>query len=143
VVPVNADLVDREAKSRMEIPGRSFVRRQYSCHLPMFAAGLVQIIPETLDTNPLIIVVEKASPEAWVGEQVPLDEGATLVQSFLQDLSVHEPMYFLLGVDPGLDQSKFQFSFKYRLFNPKGYLAEKAPWVSGFHLATPSDPSGT
>jgi outer membrane phospholipase A len=43
-------------------------------------------------------------------------------------------MYFLLGVDPGLDQSKFQLSFKYRLFNPEGYIAEKVPWVSGFHL---------
>lgn len=134
VVPVNADLVDRETKSRMEIPGRSFVRRQYSIILPIFAAGLVQIIPETLDTNPLIIVVEKASPETVVGHQVPLDEGATLAQSFLQDLSVHEPMYFLLGVEPGLDQSKFQFSFKYRLFNPEGLLAKKVPSVSGFHL---------
>ena len=57
-----------------------------------------------------------------------------MLQSFLDDLSVHEPMYFLLGVDPGLDQSKFQFSFKYRLFNPKGYLAEIAPWVTGFHF---------
>jgi outer membrane phospholipase A len=78
--------------------------------------------------------VEKASPETVVGHQVPLDEGATLAQSFLQDLSVHEPMYFLLGVEPGLDQSKFQFSFKYRLFNPEGLLAKKVPSVSGFHL---------
>jgi outer membrane phospholipase A len=70
-----------------------------------------------------------------VGEQVPLDAGATLVQSFVEGLSVHEPMYFLMGVDPGLEQSKFQFSFKYQLFNPKGYLAGKAPWVSGFQLA--------
>jgi phospholipase A1 len=88
-----------------------------------------------VDANPITLLVEKAPPEAWVGEQVPLDAGATLVQSFVEGLSVHEPMYFLLGVDPGLEQSKFQFSFKYRLFNPKGYLAEKAPWVSGFHLA--------
>ena len=57
-----------------------------------------------------------------------------MFQSFLADFSVHEPMYFLLGVEPGLEQSKFQFSFKYRLFNSKGYLAVKAPWVSGFHL---------
>ena len=89
---------------------------------------------ETIDANPLIIPVEKAPPEAWVGQQVPLDEGPTMLQSFLDDLSVYEPMYFLLGVDPGLDQSKFQFSFKYRLFNPEGYLAEIAPWVTGFHL---------
>ena len=133
-VTVNADLVDREGKSRVEISGRGFAKRQYTVTLPVYATGLVQIIPETIDTNPLIIPVEKAPPEAWVGHQVPLDEGLTMVQSFLADFSVHEPMYFLLGVDPGLEESKFQFSFKYRLFNSKGYLAEKAPWVSGFHL---------
>lgn len=131
---VNADLVDREAKSRVEIPGRGFAKRQYTVLLPIYATGLVQIIPQTLDTNPLIIPVEKAPPEAWVGQQVPLDEGPTMFQSFLADFSVYEPMYFLLGVDPGLEESKFQFSFKYRLFNSKGYLAKIAPWVSGFHL---------
>ena len=133
-VTVNADLAGQEADSHMDIPGRGFVKRQYAITLPVYATGAVSIIPETIDTNPLIIQVEKAPPEAWVGQQVPLDEGPTMLQSFLEDLSVHEPMYFLLGVDPGLDQSKFQFSFKYRLFNSKGYLAEKAPWVTGFHL---------
>ncbi|MCB2145422.1 MAG: phospholipase A [Deltaproteobacteria bacterium] len=133
-VSVNADLAGPEADSRLSIPGRGFAKRQYSVTLPVYATGAVRIILETIDTNPIIIQVEKAPSEAWEGQQVPLDEGPTMLQSFLEDLSVHEPMYFLLGVDPGLDQSKFQFSFKYRLFNPEGYLAEKAPWVTGFHL---------
>ncbi|WP_372677111.1 phospholipase A [Desulfosarcina sp.] len=131
---VDADLVGSEVDSHVEIPGRGFAKRQYAILLPVYAMGSVRIMLETIDTNPLIISVEKAPPEAWVGQQVPLDEGPTMLQSFLDDLSVYEPMYFLLGVDPGLDQSKFQFSFKYRLFNPKGYLAEIAPWVTGFHL---------
>lgn len=134
-VRVQAERVGSAADTRMEIPGRGFARRQYSLTLPVYAEGPVQIIPETVDTHPITLMVEKAPPEAWVGEQVPLDTGATLVQSFVEGLSVHEPMYFLMGVDPGPEQSKFQFSFKYRLFNPKGYLAEKAPWMSGFHLA--------
>ena len=133
-VSVNADLVGREGESNVEIPGRGFSKRQYTVTLPVYAVGSVRIMLEALDTNPLVILVEKAPPEAWGGQQVPLDEGPTMIQSFLDDLSVYEPMYFLLGVDPGLDQSKFQFSFKYRLFNPKGYLAEIAPWVTGFHL---------
>ncbi|MFO7714774.1 phospholipase A [Desulfosarcina sp.] len=131
---VNADLVDQEADARVEIPGRSFAKRQYTVNLPIYAAGSVAINIETLGTDPLILWVEKAPPEAWIGQQVPLDEGPTMLQSFLDNLSVHEPMYFLLGVDPGLDQSKFQFSFKYRLFSYQGYLTEKAPWVTGFHL---------
>lgn len=73
--------------------------------------------------------------EAWAGDQLSLDQADALVQSFIEAFAVHRPMYFLLGVDPGLDHSKFQFSLKYRLFNPKGYLSEIAPWLSGFHLA--------
>jgi outer membrane phospholipase A len=133
-VTVNADLVNREAGFHVAIPGRGFTKRQYAVTLPIYATGSVRITLEAIDTNPLILPVEKAPPEAWGDQQVPLDEGPTMIQSFLDDLSVYEPMYFLLGVDPGLDQSKFQFSFKYRLFNPKGYLAEIAPWVTGFHL---------
>lgn len=131
---IEAGLVGGAAQSHVEISARGFAKRQYTFSLPVYATGSVRIILETLDANSLIILVEKAPPELWVGQQVPLDEGPTMLQSFLEDLSVHEPMYFLLGVDPGLDQSKFQFSFKYRLFNPSGYLAEQAPWVSGFHL---------
>ncbi len=133
-VTVNADRMDQDAQTRVDIPGQGFAKRQYTVTLPVYAAGPVQLLLETMPTNALIISVEKAPPEAWVGQQVPLDEGPTMLQSFLDDLSVYEPMYFLLGVNPGLDQSKFQFSFKYRLFNPKGYLAEIAPWVTGFHL---------
>jgi len=77
---------------------------------------------------------EKTASQAWEGQQVPLDEGALLAQSFLDDLSIYEPIYLLLGVDPGLEKSKFQLSFKYRLFNPGGWMATKAAWLSGFHL---------
>ncbi len=119
----------------VEIPGGGFAKRQYRVALPIYAAGPVSLTLGALDVNPVMIAAEKAPPEAWVGQQVPLDEGPAMLQSFLDAFSVYEPMYFLLGVDPGLEQSKFQFSFKYRLFNRDGYLAQKAPWVSGFHLA--------
>ncbi|WP_319522090.1 phospholipase A [uncultured Desulfosarcina sp.] len=77
---------------------------------------------------------EKPASRQWDGQQVSLDEGPLLTQSFLEDLSVYKPIYFLFGVDPGLEQSKFQLSFKYRLFNPEGWMAAKAAWLSGFHL---------
>ncbi|MBN1930450.1 MAG: phospholipase A, partial [Desulfobacterales bacterium] len=95
---------------------------------------LLMVTATVWANDSLIIPVKKARPEACTGRQMPLDQGEILAQSFLENLSMHEPMYFLLGVEPGLEQSKFQISFKYRLFNPKGYLAEIAPWVSGFHL---------
>jgi phospholipase A1/A2 len=134
-VDIDARLMDSDVNHRVEIPAKGFAKRQYAVLLPVFAVGAVRIELEGIGTSPLTIGVEKAPPEAWQGQQVPLDEGPTMLQSYLADLSVYEPMYFLLSVDPALEQSKFQFSFKYRLFNPNGYLAEKAPWVAGFHLA--------
>lgn len=133
-VTIEATLVDGEVRSRVAVASHAIALRQYTLRLPIYAAGMVRIEMMTLDTNPLSIAVEKAPPESWVGQQVPLDEGPTMLQSFLADLSTYEPMYFLLGVDPGLDQSIFQLSFKYRFFNAKGYLAKKAPWVSGFYF---------
>ena len=113
-VVVDARLVDGASMPSVAVPGNGIALRRYRLQLPLYAAGPVRIAPRTLDTNPLTVQVDKAPPEAWIGQQVPLDEGPTMLQSFLDDLSVYEPMYFLLGVDPGLDQSKFQFSFKYR-----------------------------
>jgi len=37
-------------------------------------------------------------------------QGPCYFTPYLKDLSIYNPMYFLFGVDPGLDQSKFQFS---------------------------------
>lgn len=131
---VNATRVGMETSSMVHIPAKQFVKRQYSLAIPVYTIGAVRIEPETLDAAPLIIEVKKARSGKWVDQQVPVDQGQLLAQSFLDDMSVHKPMYFLLGVDPGLEQSTFQLSFKYRLFNPDGFLAENAPWVSGFHL---------
>ncbi len=134
-VSTQADLIGKGAMSRVAIPAGGFAKRQYTVTIPVYAMGSVRIQLEEIGVDPITIMVAKAPPKAWLGQQVPLDHDETLAQSFLDDFSVHKPMYFLLGVDPGLEQSKFQFSFKYRLFNPEGYLAEKAPWVTGFHMA--------
>lgn len=133
-VMIDAILLVSEPETTIEIRGKGFAKKQYGIKLPVYASGTVRIELVGIETNSLTIQVNKAPPEEWVGQQIPLDEGFTLIQSFLKNLSVYNPMYFLLGVDPGLDQSKFQFSFKYRLFNTEGFLVEKAPWVSRFHF---------
>ncbi|MGA6924370.1 MAG: phospholipase A, partial [Desulfosarcina sp.] len=134
-ITVKAELLHAADMSRVDLPGKSIAKRQYGVLLPVYAIGAVRLRFITLTANPLLIPVKRAPSNKWVGQQVPLDEGPAMLQSFLADFSVYQPMYFLLGVEPGLEQSKFQFSFKYRLFNPNGYLAEKTPWISGFHLA--------
>ncbi len=62
-----------------------------------------------------------------------LNELFTLYQPYLGNISAYQPMYFLLGTQP--EKSKFQFSFKYRFFNPDGPLAQSQPWVKGIHFA--------
>lgn len=125
-----------------EIPARSYAKWQYAVAIPTDARETVRLRLRTLSATPLLLPLAATpadvSPPADAPTpvaQTSLDNGDALVQSYLENFSVHRPMYFLLGVKPGLDQTKFQFSFKYRLFNPKGYMAEVAPWMSGFHMA--------
>ena len=69
---------------------------------------------ESLDQNPTLSGLE------------------TLYQTYSANFTAYQPTYFLLGTDPEL--SKFQISFKYRLFNPSGSLSRKFSWIGGFHL---------
>ena len=61
-----------------------------------------------------------------------LDSFFTLYQPYLGNISAYEPIYFLVGTNPS--ESKFQFSFRYRFFNPQGPLAARHPWVNGLHF---------
>lgn len=49
-------------------------------------------------------------------------------------VSVYEPVYFLIGGDGGLN-SKYQISFRYRLFDGKGALAARLPWIDNLYLS--------
>jgi len=62
-----------------------------------------------------------------------IDSMFTLYQPYLDHVSAYQPMYFLVGTDPG--KSKFQFSFKYRLVSPDSSLAERFNFTNGFHFA--------
>ena len=57
----------------------------------------------------------------------------SLYQPYVVNFSVYEPLYFLAGTD--LSESKFQISFRYRLFNPAGSLSQRFPALSGFNFA--------
>ncbi|MBU0483602.1 MAG: phospholipase A [Proteobacteria bacterium] len=65
-------------------------------------------------------------------EYLTLDDLFTLYQPYLGNISAYEPIYFLVGVNP--EDSKFQFSFRYRFFNPEGPLAANHPWVNGLNF---------
>lgn len=72
--------------------------------------------------------------EPETGDRYPtLTNLDPLYQSYAANFSIHEPIYFLVGTDPS--KSKFQLSFKYRLFNPSGSLSRDYNWLGGIHLA--------
>lgn len=48
-------------------------------------------------------------------------------------LSYHEPMYFLVGGEDPVS-ARFQFSFRYRLFDDQGVVAEHFPVARGLYL---------
>lgn len=53
--------------------------------------------------------------------------------AFLRNLSVYEPIYFLLSPSPF--DAKFQFSFKYHLFTGGEGFAKRWPILSGLYFA--------
>jgi len=67
-------------------------------------------------------------PMAPVARQAPAAEAAQP-----SALGFHEPMYFLVGGhDPR--SARFQFSFRYRLFDDQGVVAESFPVARGLYL---------
>lgn len=61
-----------------------------------------------------------------------LDSFYTLYQPYMDSISPYQPVYFLPGID--LAKSKFQISFKYRIFNPEGRFVVEHPWLTGLHF---------
>lgn len=51
-------------------------------------------------------------------------------------LSVYEPMYLIAGGEYSEDvKARFQFSFKYQVFDQQSSLVDFAPWLKSFHLS--------
>ncbi len=56
-----------------------------------------------------------------------------LYQPYLSNIGGYKPIYFLFATRP--EDTKFQFSLKYRLINPESRLVEKWPFIDSFHIA--------
>ena len=94
-----------------------------------------QLSPESTSTPE---TSESIVSDADMEEVLPLhypsiDSMFTLYQPYLDHISAYQPMYFLVGTDPG--ESKFQFSFKYRLVSSDSSLAKRYRFMNGFHFA--------
>ena len=133
------------ADAAVRIEAKGFVKRLYVFVVPRSIFGVATLEAEKIGAAPLLVAVEDGrppaadEPEAAGGQKAEpqkyesLDSMFALYQPYLGNFGAYEPMYFLVGTDP--QDSRFQISFKYRMFNPQGPLALEYPWVKGFHFA--------
>jgi len=139
-VDVKADAIWATPDKTISICPGCFEKVQYTLDLPPTFEGPVTMeIPDFENARIMFAVQNSDSMKASKSNETAPKEFETLdplyelYQPYLKNIAAYEPMYFLVGTDP--KKSKFQFSFKYRLFNPEKDLAQRYPWVKGFHIA--------
>jgi outer membrane phospholipase A len=132
---VKAYAIRATSEKTMTICPGCFEKVQYTLVLPSTIKGAVTMeMPYFENAHTMFAVHGSDSVKASKSEEFEaLDSLYELYQPYLKNITAYEPMYFLVGADP--KKSKFQFSFKYRLFNPERTLTQKYSWVKGFHLA--------
>lgn len=137
---VKAYSVRSTSKDKIIICAGCFEKVQYTLALPSTIEGAVTMaIPDFENARTMFAVHGTSSLEESESDEIAYQEFDTLdslyelYQPYLKNIAAYQPMYFLVGTNP--EKSKFQFSFKYRFFNPESTLGKKYPWVKGFHLA--------
>lgn len=118
-----------------------FIRIQIQTTLPVEITGMVSLSAIGFDTN--AVALEITAPEQTDSTSLtdtPSQKFSWNAQHTLVDkpppiaLSIYEPVYFIVGGDGGLN-AKFQLSFRYRLFDNKGRLASRLPWIDDLYLS--------
>jgi phospholipase A1/A2 len=136
-----------ERSGRLEVAPGQFARVRLKGRLPAQAHGTATLIPTGFETNHAVVQIDtRSAPTDSVIEPANANEAPAVAQATQQTesrlvdkpppiaISVYEPVYFLLGGDGGLN-AKFQISFRYRLFDDKGRLASRFPWVDDIYLS--------
>ncbi|APG28339.1 hypothetical protein A7E78_11050 [Syntrophotalea acetylenivorans] len=148
--------VEIESSPEQKIAPGEFIAKDYRLEIPNHYLGAVEVaLAESPETAVLLSVkTSLPQPEQDAAVEVAdtnqedqkkqegqekqdhypsLESLHSLYQPYVVNLSAYEPMFFLVGSDP--EKSKFQISFKYRLFNPAGSLSQTFPWLRGLHFA--------
>ncbi|MBI5385679.1 MAG: phospholipase A [Verrucomicrobia bacterium] len=124
-------------------PG-SFVRREYLLAVPAALSGQVVLDVSSVGANRLVLEVqgprsvakpaapsepEKAAKPDSEWQQIATADPADF---FKRHFFPHEPFYFI--AKSGSPTTKFQVSFKYRLFDPAAGLGRAVASVSNLHV---------
>ncbi|MCW9013164.1 MAG: phospholipase A [Gammaproteobacteria bacterium] len=82
----------------------------------------------------LFVPLSASAEVSETGENVEEESVHSNLSSTEAALSVNEPMYFVVGGD-GETKGRFQFSFKYRVFDEDSRIVKNTHWLKGFHFA--------
>lgn len=138
---VKANSVETAPDGTVTVPAGGFAKLIYEFELPQEMAGTVSLTLEDFKSSPVLFAAappgeSQALEEKDPGqEQLVIGEKQNEFQPFLKNMSAYDPVYFLFGVDPGREKSKFQFSFKYKLFNAPFDSRGLNSLLDGFHMA--------
>ncbi len=101
-----------------DVSANTYIRQVYVFDLPRDMDGVLTL---SLKKNTSVSAIFQATPSPMPapGEsgRIPVQKKRNLPRNLLSGFSWYEPAYFLIGARPDIDYSKFQFSFKYRLFH--------------------------
>jgi phospholipase A1 len=126
-------------------PG-GFARVKLEGSLPARAEGVATLVPTGLASNSVALQILAPAPADDAirsGQLAKAEEAPQPKDSYTTALvdkppplavSVYEPVYFIVGGDGGLN-SKFQISLRYQLFDGRGALANRLPWIDDLYLS--------
>jgi phospholipase A1 len=134
-------LVAGQGPSAVRLAPHAAETRSYDVQFASAQSGAAQLQIDLPGVTPVPVTVQKpAEPAATKSTSGPdfnhmlkhSEAGAALL-AFREHFGPYEPIYFVGG--GGTPTSKFQYSFKYSLFNPNGRWVANHEWLRGPHFA--------
>ena len=145
--PTAVSIIDAlpDRSGPMVVPPNQFAVVRLKASAPTIVDRTATVTPTGLSSNLVALVVDRsgapsserltAHDPARPAEQPKPDAEALLVDKPPPlAVSVYEPVYVIVGGDDGLN-AKFQISFRYRLFDGEGALANRLSWIDDLYLA--------
>ena len=134
-----------EGSGATRIDPGAFIRRLYTFSVPSTWSGVTSVELQGFPSTRLAFSVQSrpsALPASVTRWPLVFLSGARLSNRtnlwepgdfFKEHISGYEPLYFIAGTKS--PNARFQISFKYQLFNERGWPAEQACWLTGLQVA--------
>lgn len=135
-----------ERSGALTVAPNGFVRVKLQGSLPQGAEGVATLVPTGLASNSVALQILQPAPGddtirsgQLAGSEQPSVRNDSYTTALVDkppplSVSVYEPVYFLIGGDGGLN-AKFQISLRYQLFDNRGALARRLPWIDDLYLS--------